>query len=144
MGKFEDLLDLLLTDDDDEDGVTIDIHLSDDAPDEKPEEPKGKYESKPSDEDDPGEELRKKAMEQHQSIVEEFGKVKADEIVDFAASCATIAALIRQNIPIEQKIVDEYNALCEDLYPEHCTPFAKKVMYMALHEMMEDGKKNFK
>ena len=95
-------------------------------------------------EDDLGEELRKKAMEQHQSIVEEFGKAKADEIVDYAANCATLVALVRQNIPIEQKIVDEYNALCEDLYPEHCTPFAKKVIYMALHEMMEDGKKNFK
>ena len=141
MGKFEDLLDLLVADDDDEDDVAVEIHMFEDGPKVEPEEePKGKHESKPS-EDEDSEVLREKAVKQHKEIIKEFGQEKADDLVNYAAACATITALVRENIPLDQKMVDEYNALCEKIYPEHCTPFAKKIMYMALHEMIEEGKR---
>ena len=142
MGKFEDLLDLLMADDnEDKEDVTVEIHMFEDGPRVEPEEePKDKHESKPS-EDERSEVLREKASKQRKEIIEKFGLERADDCMNFAAACATINALVRENIPIDQKVVDEYNALCEKLYPEHCTPFAKGIMYIALKQLIEEGKR---
>ena len=134
MGKFEDLIDLLLADDDED--ADIEVHIFAD----EPEESKGKHESKP--EDDEVEALRKKAKEQNKELAETFGAEIAANVVDFAANSAMITNLLRGNIPIPQDMVDDYNALCEKLYPEHCKPHLKAAMYAGLRELIKEGKRS--
>ena len=145
MGKFEDLLDLLLADDDDEEDVGVEVHIITDGPDEEQEEPKGKHEErKPSKTEDEEleeevEELREKAKKQHAEIVEKVGKKKADQVVDLAAHCAMISGLLRDTSPLDQDMVDEYTAICKEVYPERSTPLMKAIAYMAMRKMAKEG-----
>ena len=141
MGKFEDLLDVLFgEDEEDKDDVTVEVHIVDKDTDE--EEPHEKDEELHRSQREEVEELHQKAKAQHDEIVEKFGKETADAVVDFAAYCAMINALIRKNIPLDQEIVDGYNALCEKLHPEGCDPFIKFITYAAIREMVKEGKKS--
>lgn len=143
MGKFEDLLDLLLADDDDEEeDVSVEVHIITDEPDEEQEEPKGKHESKPSEDEEDEEaveELRQSALKQYAEIKDKAGKQKADQVVDLAAHMAMISGLIRDNIPLDQDMVDEYNDLCKKVYPDRCTPFMKAIAYTAMRQMAKEG-----
>lgn len=146
MGKFEDLLELLMADDDEVE-TEVEIHLIDSEDEEPKEEPKGKHEPKEEeaedmDDDMDVEKLRGKAKEQYKKNAKEFGEEMANAIVDYASYCAMIVNLVRCDIPIDYEIVDHYNDLCKKVHPESCNPMVKAVAYVAMQEMIKEGKKS--
>ena len=139
VGGLLDLLRLLADDDKDEPDLEVEITV------ESKEEPKkGKHETKTKveEEDEEVEELRKQAKEARKEVVDSLGEDMAGYVVDYAAHSAMLLALLRDNIPLDQSMVDEYNALCEKVHPELCSEVVKAIAYRALREMTEEGKKS--
>ena len=138
----DELLDLLrLLADDDEDEPDLEIEITAES---KEEPKKGKHETKTKveEEDEEVEELRKQAKEARKEVIDSFGEDMAGYVVDYAAHSAMLMALLRDDIPLDQSMVDEYNALCEKVHPERCSKVVKTIAYRALREMTEEGKKS--
>ena len=142
------LLDLLrLLADDDKDEPDLEVEITVESKEEPKEEPKkGKHETKTKtkveEEDEEVEELRKQAKEARKEVVDSLGEDMAGYVVDYAAHSAMLLALLRDDIPLDQSMVDEYNALCEKVHPERCSKVVKTIAYRALREMTEEGKKS--
>lgn len=83
--------------------------------------------------------LRKEAISARKDLAEEFGEKKASQVVDFASHYAMLESLLHDSLPLDQSMVDEYNALCRKVYPEKCKTVKLALTYAALRKMCELG-----
>ena len=164
MGFFEDIEDFIdeITDgiDDDADEVTVEIvtskgdldkrikELEDDGytlvKEEKPEKKEKKCKvtlddlfSEDEEEDELLEDLRIKAKKQREEMVEKLGEEKTKKIIRISALSAMITNLMTKSVPLDQKMVDEYNGLCRELNPVMCEDFMLKLIYMLVEHTTE-------
>ena len=153
MGKFDDLKDLadLLEKLDADEDITVEVvksreeldkrlkELDEDGytmvGDEPKKEPKKKYE-------DELEEMRKSALKARKDMDKKIGKEAADKHVACAAANSVIKTCLELDIPIPKETFEEYNKLCEEVFPERCDPFMLGLTYMMLDHMREEGVKS--
>lgn len=83
--------------------------------------------------------LREEAISARKDLAEEFGEKKASQVVDFASHYAMLESLLHDSLPLDQSMVDEYNALCRKVYPEKCKTVKLALTYAALRKMCELG-----
>ena len=153
MGKFDDLKDLadLLEKLDADEDITVEVvksreeldkrlkELDEDGytmvGDEPKKEPKKKYE-------DELEEMRKSARQARKDMDKKIGKEAADKHIACAAANSVIKTCLELDIPIPKETFEEYNKLCEEVFPERCDPFMLGLTYMMLDHMREEGVKS--
>lgn len=140
-----DLLEELLEDKDRD----IEIEVIDDIDDllGRLQELVDKEDDEPEDEADEEEDaeleaLRNEAKEARREMAEECGEEKAKDVVALCSHYAMIESLLRDSLPLEQKMVDEYNELCRKLYPENCKTLGLALIYASLRKMNELGVKS--
>lgn len=139
MRKFENLADLFemldkLTDDDEVTAVEIEVKEHEPA-EKKKEEKKDKKEALL-------EEARQEALEAKKRIVEKEGEEHANNVIRYAAICASVRACTDLDIPIREDMFKEYNELCEKVHPDRCNPFLLPFAYMMIDSMKEEGVKS--
>ena len=85
---------------------------------------------------------RKEAKKQYNEFVKEYGLEKTKKITDLSLHCAMIHSLLTKNVPLDQSIVDEYNSLCREVYPDRCDDFVLQLTYMMVRHAAEKGLKD--
>jgi len=84
---------------------------------------------------------RKEALKEKAELVKKYGEEKVRKITDLALHVAMIHSLLEKSIPLDQSMVDEYNALCREVHPERCDDFVVQLIYMMERHTAEKGLK---
>lgn len=88
------------------------------------------------------EEERQKALNAKERIVKKEGKERADNLISFAAMNASIKSCLDFDIPIREDMFNEYNSLCEKVYPERSDPLFLALAYSFIDRVKEEGVKS--
>ena len=126
MGKFEDINNLL---------DLVDKITSDNDPDVE-------VEIKVEEENSKAAKLEKARLEAkaaRERVIKEEGEDRANKLLDYAMASTCITACLDIGIPLKPEMVEKYNTLNREIYPERSNEFMLDIAYSMIEMTMAKG-----